>query len=82
MRPPICKICDKKLAEINDGGLVYFKKRQTDIDWEKRMEEIGGVGHPPYAEWFCKKHYGKAIELKHLPLDEALIILKKKRINL
>ncbi|MFW9942502.1 MAG: hypothetical protein ACFFFT_15795 [Candidatus Thorarchaeota archaeon] len=71
MRPPICRVCDKELAEKNDGGLVYFKKRQSDIEWEKKMEEIGGTGHPPYAEWFCKKHYKKANELKHLPIDEA-----------
>ena len=47
MRPPICRICEKKLEEVNDGGLIYFKKRQSDIEWEKRMEEIGGVGNPP-----------------------------------
>ena len=50
MRPPICRICDKRLATMDDGGLIYFKKRQSDIEWKKRMEEIGGVGHPPYAE--------------------------------
>lgn len=72
MRPPICRVCYKELEEKEDGGLVYFKKRQSDLDWEKRMEEIGGVGHPPYAEWFCGKHYKKANELKHLPIDEAL----------
>ena len=71
MRPPICRIWDKELAEKDDGGLIYFKKRQSDIEWEKRMEKIGGTGHPPYAEWFCKKHYQKANELKHLTIDEA-----------
>ncbi len=75
MRPPICRICDKRLATMDDGGLIYFKKRQTDNEWNKRMEEIGGVGHPPYAEWFCKKHYSKANELKYLPIDQALKIL-------
>ena len=72
MRPPICRICDKTLEEKDDGGLIYFKKRQSDVEWEKRMEEIRGVGHPPYAEWFCKKHFKKANELRHLPIDEAL----------
>ena len=76
MKPPICRICDKKLADMDDGGLIYFKKRPSDIEWEKRMEEIGGVGHPPYADWFCKKHYEKAMELKHLPINEALKILR------
>ena len=75
MKPPICRICDKKLTDLDDGGLIYFKKRPSDIEWEKRMEEIGGVGHPPYAEWFCKNHYDKANELRHLPINEALRIL-------
>ena len=78
MRPPNCRICDKKLKDMDDGGLVYFKKRPSDIEWEKRMEKIGGVGHPPYAEWFCKNHYEKAKELRHLPINEALNILISK----
>jgi hypothetical protein len=76
MRPPICRICDKKLEDMNDCGLIYFKKRSSDIEWERGMVEIGGVGHPPYAEWFCKKHYDKAYKLKHLTIDKALKILK------
>ena len=72
MKPPICRICDKKLADMDDGGIIYFKKRPSDIEWKKRMEKIGGVGHPPYAEWFCKKHYEKANKLKHLSIKEAL----------
>lgn len=75
MRPPICRICDKKLAEKDDGGLIYFKKQPSDIEWEKRMEEIGGVGHPPYAEWFCKNHYEEANKLKYLPINKALATL-------
>jgi hypothetical protein len=78
MKPPICRICNKELADINNGGLIYFKKRQSDIEWEKRMEEIGGVGHPPNAEWFCKKHYNKANKLKNKPIDKALEILLAK----
>ncbi len=76
MRPPICRICDKNLVDKDDGGLIYFRKRPSDKEWEKRMEGIGGVGHPPYAEWFCKKHYDRAKELKHLPINEALKILR------
>ena len=80
MKPPICRICDKELAEKDDGGLIYFKKRQSDMVWEKRMEEIEGVGHPPYAEWFCKMHYKKANELKHLFIDKALknLVIERK----
>jgi len=66
------------MEDINDGGLIYFKKRQSDFDWEKKMEEIGGVGHPPYAEWFCKKHYERANELSHLTIDIALNILSSR----
>lgn len=80
MRPPICRICDKKLVDMNDGGLIYFKKRPSDIEWEKRVEEIGGVGHPPNAEWFCKEHYDKANKLKHLIIDKVLQILTSKGI--
>ena len=72
MRPPICAICGKRMEDINDGGLIYFKKRPSDIKWQERMEKIGGVGHPPWAEWFCKKHYDKAKALSHLPIDEAM----------
>lgn len=75
MRPPICCICDKKLVDLDEGGLIYFKKRLSDKEWERKMKEIGGVGHPPYAEWFCKKHYEKANKFSHLTIDVALKIL-------
>ncbi len=78
MRPPICCICDKELVDLHEGGLIYFKKRQSDIKWEKKMKEIGGVRHPPYAEWFCKKHFEKANVLIHLTIDIALNILSSK----
>ena len=70
MKPPICCICDKEL-EPSEGGLVYFKKRDSDIEWDKKVEEEL-VGHPPYAEWFCDLHYQKAKDLAHLTIDEAL----------
>jgi len=72
MRPPICRICDKELDDLDKGGLVYFKKRLSDIEWDKRMKKIGGVGHPPYADWFCNKHYEKANEVSHLTIDKAM----------
>jgi hypothetical protein len=76
MRPPICVICDKKMKDIDDGGLIYFKMRLSDIEWNKIMKEKGMVGHPPYAEWFCSEHYDKAYELKDLTIDEAMKRLK------
>ena len=79
MKPPICGICNKELVDLDEGGLIYFKKRPSDIEWDKRMEKIKGVGHPPYADWFCKNHYNKANELKHLPINEALKILRSEK---
>jgi len=76
MKPPVCCICDKNLDYPDEGGLIYFKKRSSDNKWDKRMEEKGMVGHPPYVEWFCKEHYEKANELKDLVIDEAMKQLK------
>ena len=56
---------------------IYFKKRKSDKKWAKMMEKKGMVGHPPYAEWFCGKHYESAKALEHLTIDEALKILRK-----
>lgn len=78
MRPPICAICDKEFTSNDDGGLIYFKKRPSDVEWEEKMEKIDGIGHPPYAEWFCKEHYDEIYKLKHLPIDKALELLLQK----
>jgi len=72
MKPPICHICKKRLENMNEGGLVYFKKRRSDIEWEEKMKKTGSVGHPPWAEWFCTKHYDRAKELNHLTKPEAM----------
>jgi hypothetical protein len=71
MRPPICYICDKHFRPSDGGGLVYFKKRPSDIKWDKKAEQPGYVGHPPYTEWFCEDHYDEAKERSHLPIDQA-----------
>ncbi|MBD3350154.1 MAG: hypothetical protein GF364_01555 [Candidatus Lokiarchaeota archaeon] len=76
MRPPICAICDKRFAP-NEGGLVYFKKRESDKKWYKRAKEEYIIGHPPNAEWFCEDHYVKAKEYENLPLHEALEKLRR-----
>lgn len=76
MKPPICCICHKRLDYPDDGGLIYFKKRRSDKEWQNMMEKKGMVGHPPYAEWFCVEHYKKAKELKNLTIDKAMGILK------
>ena len=76
MRPPECRVCDKKMGK-DDGGLVQFEKRPSDIEWDKKANKIEGfVGHPPYIDWFCSKHYNKAKELKSLTIDKVMKILK------
>lgn len=37
MRPPVCRICGKDLPE-DEGGLVYFKQRPSDIEWDKKIK--------------------------------------------
>jgi len=76
MKPPVCCICDKRLDYPDEAGLIYFKKRPSDKKWDKRMEENGMVGHPPYAEWFCGDHYAKAKELKDMTIDKAMKMLE------
>ena len=80
MKPPVCCICDKEL-DPDEGGLIYFKKRPSDKKWDKKMEEEGMVGHPPYAEWFCGDHYKKASKLKNLRIEKALYMIKKPNIS-
>lgn len=77
MRPPICDIChdDFDLSE-EDCGLIYFKKSESDHAWDKKMEEPGMVGHPPYARWFCRGHYRKAKEMVNLTAPEAMKLLR------
>ncbi|MHA1785386.1 MAG: hypothetical protein ACTSVY_05870 [Candidatus Helarchaeota archaeon] len=72
MKPPMCAICGKKHFDLEKGGIIYFKKRPSDLEWDRRMKEKGMVGHPPYAEWFCDEHFQKANALKHLSIDEAM----------
>lgn len=75
MRPPICDVCDKKLEE-NQGGLVYFKRRPSDIEWDERVEREHLIGHPPYAAWFCGEHIEKAREFSDLAINEAMARIK------
>ena len=75
MKPPVCSLCDKEL-EDNEGGLVYFKKTPSDLEWDTKMEQPGMSGHPPYADWFCALHLDKAKEFANLTIKEALIRLK------
>ncbi len=74
MRPPICAICDSHFS--GEGGIVYFKKRESDHEWDRRMETEGMTGHPPYGEWFCGRHYEEAGALKEMTIDEAMKLMK------
>ncbi len=76
MRPPVCAICESRF--FKGGGLVYFKKRRSDIEWDRRMEAEGMVGHPPYSRWFCDEHYDEAEDLKEMTVDEAMMVLRLK----
>ena len=71
MRPPVCGICGKDLEDLDHGGLVYFKKRESDLKWDERMSKPGMVGHPPYADWFCAEHFKQAEALSHLTIGDA-----------
>ncbi|HQO02589.1 MAG TPA: hypothetical protein PLI62_09985 [Spirochaetota bacterium] len=75
MRPPVCRICGKDLSE-DEGGLVYFKKRPADIEWDEKMKQKDMIGHPPYGDWFCGNHIDRARELKDKPIDEAVRIMR------
>ena len=70
MRPPMCYVCDKDF-DTDEGDLLYFKKGEKGIAWDKKMEQPGFVGHPPYAEWFCNEHIEEWKKLQHLTFSEA-----------
>ncbi|WXG41888.1 MAG: hypothetical protein WED07_14170 [Candidatus Freyarchaeum deiterrae] len=72
MKPPICRICLKRFDPQKEGGLVYFKKIASDLEWDEKMKKPGMTGHPPYADWFCGEHYKKAKKLEKLTIQEAL----------
>jgi hypothetical protein len=49
-------------------GLVGFA--------DYRPLEKGTVGHPHGLEWFCSAHQNPAQALAHLPLEEAVRIIR------
>lgn len=83
MRPPICEICDVKfvdddLNQQGHGGLVEFKPSVEDKEVIARMQVKGWTGHPPNMGWFCKLHIEEARAIRHLPMRQAMVILRKK----
>lgn len=77
MKPPICEICDKRITEKENAGLVYFQKTDADKEWDRKCKEEGFVGHPPYVEWFCEEHYPIAKKYCSLTRWEAMTAIKK-----
>lgn len=77
MMPPCCRICKGDFDPGDGAGLVYFQKTESDHAWDRRMQEEGMVGHPPYAAWYCKTHFEAAEELSHLPRTEASAQLRE-----
>ena len=71
LRPPECAVCGVEFFD-DEGGLIYFRKRDSDVAWEKKMKKNGMVGHPPYAEWFCGEHIKIAKKYRHLIITEAM----------
>jgi len=76
MRPPECAICGNEFEPGEKGGVVKFKKRFSDHAWIRKMKRIAGVGHPPYSDWFCEKHFDRAKELSNLPINKAMEIMR------
>ncbi|TXT59144.1 MAG: hypothetical protein BAJALOKI3v1_1120009 [Promethearchaeota archaeon] len=73
MRPPICAICGKRGSGLDDEiKLVSFAMRKGDKKFAKKLEDPGFVGHPPWKEWFCEKHYEEAQKLSDLTIDKAM----------
>ncbi|MBY8999564.1 MAG: hypothetical protein KGD64_01490 [Candidatus Heimdallarchaeota archaeon] len=68
MKPPVCVICSRRFSPQEEGGVVNFAKRKGDIEWEKK--DI--VEHPPYADWFCGRHFSYAENLSGLTINKAM----------
>jgi len=77
MKPTICEICHKRFTPSDKAGVVYFRKSPGDIEWDKRVEEEGIIGHPPYAEWFCEIHHPQAKKMETLTRMEAMNEFRK-----
>jgi hypothetical protein len=70
MKPPICHICGNRFFE--GGGLIRFKETEEDIEFNKRFEQKGFIGHPSNVFWFCKDHLTKIEAFKILKKTEEI----------
>ena len=74
MRPPICAACDRDFCEnAKDSGEEFDLVKFADYE----ALPPGMTGHPRGYEWFCQKHLDAARKLSHLPLAEAVRILRQ-----
>lgn len=71
MMPPICEICEKEFDPDQEGALLYFKKTEKGIEFDRKVE-LGMVGHPPYAAWFCGEHVEEARKHTGFTLEQAM----------
>jgi hypothetical protein len=76
MMPPICCVCDERFDDLDNGGLVQFKRRPEDEVWDLHMSDSGMTGHPPYVKWFCPAHFAEGKALEDLTVDVALARLQ------
>ncbi len=76
MKPPICSICNKPFT--GEGGLIYFKETSDDLVHNKSFNQVGFVGHPSNAFWFCGDHLISAQKYSGLTKTEAFKILNNK----
>lgn len=72
MKPPVCAICGKRGSPYDEIKLVSFALREGDKKFAKKLEDPGFVGHPPWKDWFCEKHFKEAQKLSDLTIDKAL----------
>jgi len=79
LRPPECAVCGKEF--FDEGGLIYFKKRDSDIQWDEKMKKNNMIGHPPYAEWFCGEHIKIAQKYKFMTITDAMQEITKETLK-
>jgi hypothetical protein len=68
MRPPFCAFC---------GAMKPGARLARFADYAPLPDGI--VGHPNGLEWFCDAHAARAEALQHLPFDEALARMRRRR---
>ncbi|MEQ8351066.1 MAG: hypothetical protein RH862_06260 [Leptospiraceae bacterium] len=74
MKPPICILCGHDFRAQWDGmeaggALVQFS--------DFRPVPGGAVGNPLGMGFFCSRHLSQARSLHHLPLDDAMQMMKE-----